>query len=80
MQPHNYACIKYIYRYKNYTNYSTIQYLSNQIFYVPSSRACCFSELTHTNPPNRDIFKQIQFINRNQAEILYIPYSPALFH
>lgn len=34
----------------------------------------------YTNPPNKDTFKQIQFINRNWAEILYIPYSPALFH
>lgn len=78
MQIHNYACIKYIYMYKNYTNYSTIQFLSNQIFYAPSSRAYCFSEFIHK--PSKDIFKQIQFINRNRAEILYIPYSPALFH
>lgn len=62
-------------------NYTVSKSL-NQIFYVAFSRASCFLEQMHTNPLNtsRDIFKQTHFINRNQAEIFYILYSPALSH
>lgn len=38
-----------------------------------------FQNHTH-KPPKKDTFKQIQFINRNWAEIFISIYSPALFH